>query len=86
MSEIMKNILLWVFLGVFLAGTLFSVISNFSSQPEVEEIGFSEFKSKIESDQIARNSEIWRDRYEGKFIDIESMEPEEIEGEEEGEW
>ena len=44
----MKNILFWV----FLAGTLFSVISNFSSQPEVEEIGYSEFISQVESDQM----------------------------------
>jgi len=71
MSEIMKNILFWV----FLAGTLFSVISNFSSEPEVEEIGYSEFISQVESDQML-SVEFGNDNYtlKGTTVNGETFE------------
>ena len=48
MSQLVKNILMWLFIGV----TMFTVISNFSSEPKSEVISYSEFLSQVESDQV----------------------------------
>ena len=48
MSELVKNILMWLFIGA----TLFTVFNNFSSEPKSEVISYSEFLSQVESDQV----------------------------------
>ena len=48
MSELVKNILMWL----FIAATLFTVFNNFSSEPKSEVISYSEFLSQVESDQV----------------------------------
>ena len=48
MSELTKNILMWL----FIAGTLFTVFNNFSSDKKNEVISYSEFLSQVESDQV----------------------------------
>jgi len=48
MSELVKNILMWLFIAV----TLFTVFSNFSSESQSEVISYSEFIAQVESDQV----------------------------------
>ena len=48
MSELVKNLLMWA----FIAATMFTVFSNFSSEPQVEVISYSQFLSDVESDQV----------------------------------
>tara|TARA_Y100001970_G_scaffold290274_1_gene423431 strand:- start:81229 stop:83124 length:1896 start_codon:yes stop_codon:yes gene_type:complete len=47
MSELLKNLLMWLFIGV----TLFSVF-NFSNESTNKDISYSEFVSLVESDQV----------------------------------
>ena len=48
MSDLVKNILMWV----FIAGTLFTVFNNFSSENKSEVVSYSDFLSQVESDQV----------------------------------
>ena len=48
MSELVKNILMWLFILV----TMFTVFSNFSGDSKSEVISYSEFLSQVESDQV----------------------------------
>ena len=48
MSELVKNLLMWA----FIAATMFTVFSNFSNEPQVEVISYSQFLSDVESDQV----------------------------------
>ena len=48
MSEVTKNILFWI----FLAGTIISVVSNFSNESSLKKIDYSEFLLQVESDQV----------------------------------
>ena len=48
MSELVKNILMWLFIAV----TLFTVFNNFSSESQSEVISYSEFIAQVESDQV----------------------------------
>ena len=48
MSDFMKNILMWLFIAV----TIFAFLGNFSDGPKKQELGYSEFISQVESDQI----------------------------------
>ena len=48
MSELVKNLLMWL----FIAATMFTVVSNFSGPTTSKEITYSEFIAKVESDQV----------------------------------
>ena len=48
MSEIVKNLIMWL----FIAGTMFTVVSQFSSESEKGDIPYSEFLSLVERDQV----------------------------------
>ena len=48
MSELVKNILMWLFIAV----TMFTVFNNFSSESQSEVISYSEFIAQVESDQV----------------------------------
>ena len=48
MSDFMKNILMWLFIAV----TIFAFLGNFSDGTKNQELGYSEFISQVESDQI----------------------------------
>jgi len=48
MSGLLKNILMWLFIAV----TMFTVFSNFSSDSKQEVISYSEFLAQVESDQV----------------------------------
>ena len=48
MSELVKNILMWLFIAV----TMITVFSNFSSGSKQEVISYSEFLAQVESDQV----------------------------------
>ena len=48
MSDFMKNILMWLFIAV----TIFAFLGNFSDGTKKQELGYSEFISQVESDQI----------------------------------
>ena len=48
MSELVKNILMWLFIAV----TMFTVFNNFSSESQSEVINYSEFIAQVESDQV----------------------------------
>ena len=48
MSELVKNILMWLFIAV----NLFTVFNNFSSESQSEVISYSEFIAQVESDQV----------------------------------
>jgi len=71
MSEIIKNLLMWLFIAI----TMFSVFSNFSSEEEVTELSYSEFISQVESDQVL-SVEFSSDNYtlKGKTVNGESFE------------
>ena len=71
MSELVKNLLMWL----FIAATIFTVISNFSGESENQEITYSEFLSKVESDQVL-SVQFENDNYtiKGKTVNGESFE------------
>ena len=71
MSELVKNILMWLFIGV----TLFTVFSNFSSESQREVISYSEFLAQVESDQLLR-VEFKNDNYTitGRTVNGENFE------------
>ena len=48
MSDFMKNILMWLFIAV----SIFAFLGNFSDGAAKQELGYSEFISQVESDQI----------------------------------
>ena len=48
MSELLKNVLMWIFIAV----TMFTVFSNFSSTNQKEVISYSDFLAQVESDQV----------------------------------
>ena len=41
MNEMIKNLLMWLFIAI----TMFSVFSNFSNEPSITELSYSEFIS-----------------------------------------
>ena len=71
MSELVKNLLMWL----FIAATIFTVISNFSGESKNQEITYSEFLSKVESDQVL-SVQFENDNYtiKGKTVNGESFE------------
>ena len=71
MSELVKNILMWLFIVV----TLFTVFSNFSSESQREVISYSEFIAQVESDQVL-SVEFQNDNYTitGKTVNGKSFE------------
>ena len=70
MSEMIKNLLMWLFIAI----TLFSVFSNFSNEPTTTELSYSEFISQVESDQVL-SVEFLSDNYtlKGKTVNGESF-------------
>ena len=71
MSELVKNILMWLFIAV----TMFTVFSNFSSDSKKETISYSEFLSQVESDQVL-SVQFQNDNYtiKGKTVNGENFE------------
>ena len=71
MSELVKNILMWLFIAV----TMFTVFNNFSSESQSEVISYSEFKAQVESDQVL-SVEFQNDNYTitGKTVNGKSFE------------
>ena len=71
MSELVKNILMWLFIGV----TIFTVFNNFSSDSKKETISYSEFLSQVESDQVL-SVQFQNDNYtiKGKTVNGENFE------------
>ena len=71
MSELVKNILMWLFIAV----TMFTVFSNFSSDSKNETISYSEFLSQVESDQVL-SVQFQNDNYtiKGKTVNGENFE------------
>ena len=70
MSEMIKNLLMWLFIAI----TMFSVFSNFSNEPSTTELSYSEFISQVESDQVL-SVEFMSDNYtlKGKTVNGESF-------------
>ncbi len=71
MSELVKNLLMWLFIAI----TMFSVFSNFNTKSSVQELSYSEFISQVESDQVL-SVEFSSDNYtlKGKTVNGESFE------------
>ena len=71
MSELLRNILMWLFIAV----TLFTVFSNFSSDSKQEVISYSEFLAQVESDQVL-SVEFQNDNYtiNGKTVNGKNFE------------
>ena len=71
MSELVKNILMWLFIAV----TMFTVFNNFSSESQSEVINYSEFIAQVESDQVL-SVEFQNDNYTitGKTVNGKSFE------------
>ena len=71
MSELVKNILMWLFIAV----TIFTVFNNFSSDSKKETISYSEFLSQVESDQVL-SVQFQNDNYtiKGKTVNGENFE------------
>ncbi len=71
MSELIKNLLMWLFIAV----TMFSVFSNFNKEASVQELSYSEFISQVESDQVL-SVEFSSDNYtlKGKTVNGDSFE------------
>ena len=71
MSELVKNILMWLFIAV----TMFTVFSNFSSDSKQEVISYSEFLAQVESDQVL-SVEFQNDNYtiNGKTVNGKNFE------------
>ena len=71
MSELLKNLLMWLFIAI----TVFSVFNNFNTEASVQELSYSEFISQVESDQVL-SVEFSSDNYtlKGKTVNGESFE------------
>jgi cell division protease FtsH len=71
MSELLKNLLMWLFIAI----TVFSVFNNFNTEQSVQELSYSEFISQVESDQVL-SVEFSSDNYtlKGKTVNGESFE------------
>ena len=71
MSGLLKNILMWLFIAV----TMFTVFSNFSSDSKQEVISYSEFLAQVESDQVL-SVEFQNDNYtiNGKTVNGKNFE------------
>ena len=71
MSELLKNLLMWLFIAI----TVFSVFNNFNTETSVQELSYSEFISQVESDQVL-SVEFSSDNYtlKGKTVNGESFE------------
>tara|TARA_Y100000590_G_scaffold9886_1_gene12148 strand:+ start:3378 stop:5276 length:1899 start_codon:yes stop_codon:yes gene_type:complete len=71
MSELMKNLLMWLFIAI----TMFSVFSNMGKEASVQELSYSDFISQVESDQVL-SVEFSSDNYtlKGKTVNGESFE------------
>ncbi|HIB75122.1 MAG TPA: ATP-dependent metallopeptidase FtsH/Yme1/Tma family protein [Gammaproteobacteria bacterium] len=71
MSGLLKNILMWLFIAV----TMFTVFSNFSSDSKQEVISYSEFLAQVESDQVL-SVEFLNDNYtiNGKTVNGKNFE------------
>ena len=71
MSEVLKNLLMWLFIAI----TMFSVFSNFSNEKAITEISYSEFIAQVESDQVL-SVEFSSDNYtlKGKTVNGDSFE------------
>ena len=71
MSGLLKNILMWLFVAV----TMFTVFSNFSSDSKQEVISYSEFLAQVESDQVL-SVEFQNDNYtiNGKTVNGKNFE------------
>ena len=71
MSELLKNLLMWLFIAI----TVFSVFNNFSTEQSNQELSYSEFISQVESDQVL-SVEFSSDNYtlKGKTVNGESFE------------
>ena len=71
MSGLLKNILMWLFIAV----TMFTVFSNFSSGSKQEVISYSEFLAQVESDQVL-SVEFKNDNYtiNGKTVNGKNFE------------
>ena len=71
MSELLKNLLMWLFIVI----NVFSVFNNFSTEQSNQELSYSEFISQVESDQVL-SVEFSSDNYtlKGKTVNGESFE------------
>ena len=71
MSELLKNLLMWLFIAI----TVFSVFNNFNTEQSIQELSYSEFISQVESDQVL-SVEFSSDNYtlKGKTVNGESFE------------
>ena len=71
MSELLKNLFMWLFIAI----TVFSVFNNFNTEQSVQELSYSEFISQVESDQVL-SVEFSSDNYtlKGKTVNGESFE------------
>ncbi|MBL6899445.1 MAG: ATP-dependent zinc metalloprotease FtsH [SAR86 cluster bacterium] len=71
MSELLKNLLMWLFIAI----TVFSVFNNLNTESSVNELSYSEFISQVESDQVL-SIEFASDNYtlKGKTVNGESFE------------
>ena len=67
MSELLKNLLMWLFIAI----TVFSVFNNFNTEQSVQELSYSEFISQVESDQVL-SVEFSSDNYtlKGKTVTV----------------
>ena len=71
MSELLKNLLMWLFIAI----TVFSVFNNLNTETSVQELSYSDFISQVESDQVL-SVEFSSDNYtlKGKTVNGESFE------------
>ena len=71
MSDLVKNILMWLFVAI----TIFAFLGNFSEGNKKQVLGYSEFISQVESDQIL-SVEFQNDNYTitGKTVNGEEFE------------
>ena len=71
MSDLIKNILMWLFIAM----TIFAFLGNFSNGPQKKDMGYSEFISQVESDQIL-SVQFMNDNYtiKGKTVNGEEFE------------
>ena len=71
MSELLKNLLMWLFIAI----TVFSVFNNLNTETSAQELSYSEFISQVESDQVL-SVEFASDNYtlKGKTVNGESFE------------
>ena len=71
MSELLKNLLMWLFIAI----TVFSVFNNLNTETSVQELSYSDFISQVESDQVL-SVEFSSDNYtlKGKTVNGELFE------------